>query len=146
MKNPHRNVTKNRMVTIVVIVLMLASCSEIQHRKRKPECKAVYSLIQTDWGRDTLPGLHKIRRDPNSRFTRDILTCQDCFRGLSQDDVKKLFGTPDTTYRGHMTYYLGEPCLQRDGIEANGCRYMQCTFGNEKTVTAVEFIFNSYKH
>jgi hypothetical protein len=125
--------------------LLMGGCSEIQQRKRKPECKKLFEQVKTDWFRDKINPLYRIRKETQVNLVTEILSTQDCFIGLESKDVEKLFGKPDTTYRGRMVYYLVEPCLNQKGTEAAGCHYMQCVFNKEKNLAAIRFTTTTFK-
>jgi hypothetical protein len=90
---------------MVAILLHVAGCTPLQQKRRQPECKALFQLIDTTWTQDVAVGIYRLYRnkpDPKSPIVNDILKCQHCFTGLSHKDMEKLFGTPDTTCRGHL--------------------------------------------
>lgn len=133
------------MGAFLLIALMVTDCSGLSRKRRLPECKALYELIQSDWSRDANAGLYRMKHDPKARLTHNMIAGQDCLKGLRQSDIEKLLGKPDTIYRGHSAYFIMEPCLGPRGISENGCTYIECIFGGEGTVTAVQVVSCSVK-
>jgi hypothetical protein len=130
---------------IVILLITLAGCTALYHKRQQPACRKLFDMIKEEWYNDDERGLYILSSNPQSKIGGEIRQCQDCLWGLSRKDVQRLFGQPDTLDRGAMIYHLREPCLQADGVNANGCHYMCCDFRAD-TVVLVSMVTNSYKH
>jgi hypothetical protein len=130
---------------IVYLLITLAGCTALHRKRQQPACKKLFDMIRDEWHRDNERGVYVLSSNPQSQILTEMLQCQKCFHGLARNDVQRLFGQPDTLDRGAMIYYLREPCLRADGINANGCTYMHCDF---RADTVVKFAISttSFKH
>jgi hypothetical protein len=132
-------------VLVICLLITLAGCTALYHKRQQPACKNLFDMIKEEWHYDPHAGVYRQTSNPKSKIGLEMLRCEDCFHGLSRKDVQRLFGQPDTLDRGAMIYYLREPCLQADGVNANGCHYMCCDFRAD-TVVLVSMVTISYKH
>lgn len=131
---------------LLILGIVLSSCGQIQKKKRIPACKSLFEQIKTDWYRDENAGVYRMRPSDYPAINGKIIAGQDCLKGLSSSDFQKLFGIPDTTYGGGLTYYLREPCLEKEGIQSNGCSIMRCALDAEGKVRDVGFSTYTFKH
>lgn len=132
-------------VAFFIAMVQVMACSGLRQKRGDSDCKPLFDLIKTDWVRDDT-GIYQVRRGSKGQLGHDIIANQNCFVGLKEREIEKLFGKPDTVYRGRLVYYMAEPCLQKDGVNANGCSYMECSMDGEGRAKGVEFNLTSYKH
>jgi hypothetical protein len=133
-------------MAMAVLLSLMISCSGIQKKKRLPPCKAVLDMIEKCWRNDVTPGLHHFKADGTFDPELNILDNQDCFQSLEIKDIEKLFGNPNTQQQGSMVYYLSEPCLQKEGMNANGCHYMLFKLKADETVKEIWFLTHAFEY
>lgn len=131
---------------LICCVLVTSACTALRAKRQQPACKELFSRIKTEWAKDPVSGRYRFQHNPQGSLGHEIIAHPNCLIGLRQGDITRLFQQPDTMYRGHMAYYLGAPCLEAGGVEANGCSYLRFTFGPERRVTGVHVVTNGFKH
>ena len=130
---------------ILSMTMLLTTCSRIHIRKRDPKCKALFAQIKADWFRDETRKLYSIRKKSDGDLIRSILLNKDCLKGLEHLDIERLFGKPDMLDRQNMVYFLQEPCLEKRGVNAAACHYLEFSFGKDRKVIGLDFTTTTFK-
>ena len=133
-------------IAALVTLLFVSGCSALHQKRRIPKCKSLYGLVGDFWQRDSTNGLYPMKLGPNNGLDGSVLECQECFIGLQPREFERLFGKPDTFARGHLVYFLTEPCNSKKGMNANGCFYLDCILDAERKVKGVTIAMDSYQN
>jgi hypothetical protein len=117
---------------------LVLGCSVYQQKRRNPECRELFDLIEHGWYRDSSSLYH---------LTAKVLAVHrfgnfhddECLIGLSSKSVVRLFGKPDTVREDFtMEYFNSKPCLE-GGTNSHGCHSMIIRFDAEGGLKSILF-------
>lgn len=56
---------------------------------------------------------------------------RDCFKGMTKEDIRKIFGEPTNAFEDRFEYYMNERCNQKPySTDINGCKRLTIYFLN----------------
>ncbi|MEM0999873.1 MAG: hypothetical protein AAGN35_22665 [Bacteroidota bacterium] len=127
--------------TAGILILFLSSCKN--QALQSDKCRAFWDSVREDWVYDEEEATYSIQAKAgrkNMDFIRHLIyDREDCWKGISKKQVKKVFGEPSKIQGDRWNYYIDAECFER---RVQDCNYFSFLVSDREGLIDVEL--NAY--